>query len=73
MEQGGGQLNNIVLAKLPDLCPKRIICERDDNASVDHAAIIGPSYLFVVEDQAKHFATGLQPMALGSDRRCLSS
>jgi hypothetical protein len=50
VKQGRGQLDDIVLVKLPDLCPKLIICEHDDNASVDHAAIIGPSYLFVVED-----------------------
>jgi hypothetical protein len=73
VEKEGGQLDDIVLVKLPDLCPKLIICERDDNASVDHAAIIGPNYLFVVEDQAKHFAAGLLPMAPGSDRRRLLS
>lgn len=69
MKQGGGQLDDIVLVQLPDLCPKLVVTERDDNASVDDAAIIRPSHPFVVEDQAKHLAFGLLPLGRRSDRR----
>jgi hypothetical protein len=67
VEQGRGHLDDIVLTEFPDLGPKLIIGQCNDNTSVDHTATISPNNVFIVEYQSKH------PASLASHQERLAS